>query len=588
MDWYNKTNITFESRPKSSASFEALFNQNPPPHQLNTEEYNEGIVNGYCLIEESLNQLKDGKLEKFSRHLFEQVQIMRVEVPEDTDLNHYFEVMNSRGEQLEKHEIIKARLMSVLNEISNADDKDSSIQVLHKVWEACSNMERYVQYGFTPDERDAIFGKNNWGRFEPKNFEDLQRALVIDPKIDGNKTNTTENKALSIQDIIKSGAIVNNKNETQKSDNKNKELEPDRFNSVINFSNFLLHVLRVWTAEGKESAAEDNFSLDDKRLIELFNHYILRLASDAKIEDKITAVKAFSFALLKCKYLFDQYVIKREFLNSKEAWSLKRLKRYESGSTSYINSFDASGQINNNNDEGGYEGTNRNILMLLSAFHVSTPTLVYKYWLNGALNYLWKQPINEIKASAYLEYLQAQAEAFVFDRFLCRTEDKKSYPDMLYREINLKRQVSIDINKINLERLVYGSIENNFVFNYLDYLLWCKNKESNLIVKKFEFTFRSSIEHFYPQHPMDGYQSLESQPLNTFGNLCLISHSKNSRLSNFDPTLKKGHFEKDILKQKIDSLKLYEMIKLMNIRKQWDVKEIDHHEKAMLDVLRGS
>lgn len=587
MDWYNKTNIAFESRPKSSASFDALFKQNPLPHLLNTEEYNEGIVNGYRLIEEALSHLKKDELENLGRYLFEQVQIMRVEVPEDTDLNHYFEVMNSRGEQLEKHEIIKARLMSVLNEISNADDKASSIQVLSKVWEACSNMERYVQYGFTIDERDAIFGKNNWGRFEPKNFEDLQRALVIASKIDENITNSTEDKALSIRDIIKSGALVSKKNEAQKSDNKKKELEPDRFNSVINFSNFLLHVLRVWTAKGKELAAEDNFSLDDKRLIELFDQYILRLASNAKIEDKITAVKAFSFALLKCKYLFDQYVIKREFLNSKEAWSLKRLKRYDSGSTSFINSFDASGQINNNNDEGGYEGINRNILMLLSAFHVSTPTLVYKHWLNGALNYLWNQSPNEIKASAYLEYLQAQAEAFVFDRFLCRDEDKKSYLNMLYREVKPKRVATVAIDEINRDRLVYGSIENNFVFNYLDYLLWCKNKDKERIVEKFEFTFRSSVEHFYPQHPIDDYKPLDSKPLNTFGNLCLISHSKNSRLSNFDPTLKLGYFQKGIDQQKIDSLKLYEMIKLMNRRKQWDVAEIDEHEKLMFDVLRG-
>ncbi|MCZ5654253.1 hypothetical protein O5541_13790 [Escherichia coli] len=34
-------------------------------------------------------------------------------------------------------------------------------------------------------------------------------------------------------------------------------------------------------------------------------------------------------------------------------------------------------------------GVNRRVLMLLSAFHVSTPTLVYKRWLNGALRYLF-------------------------------------------------------------------------------------------------------------------------------------------------------------------------------------------------------
>ena len=584
MDWYCKTNIAFESRPKSSVSFEALFKQDPPLYLLNTEEYNEGILNGYRLIEEAFNHLKEDELASFGRHLFEQVQIMRVEVPDDTDLNHYFEVMNSRGEQLEKHEIIKARLMSVLNEISDANDKASSIQVLNNVWEACSNMERYVQYGFTTDERDTLFGKNDWGRFEPRNFEDLQSALAIALNTDENKTNTKEVKTLSIQDIIKSGALVSKKNEAKKSDNKKKELEPDRFNSVINFSNFLLHVLRVWTAEGKELAAEDNFSLDDKRLIELFDQHILRLASGAKIEDKIKAVKAFSFALLKCKYLFDQYVIKREFLNSKEAWSLKRLKRNTTGSTSFINSFDASGRINNDDEEGGYEGINRNILMLLSAFHVSTPTQVYKHWLNGALNYLWNQSPNEIKASAYLEHLQAQAEAFVFDRFLCRDEDKKSYLNMLYREVKPKRVTPVAIDEINRDRLVYGSIENNFVFNYLDYLLWCKNKDKEGIVDKFEFTFRSSVEHFYPQHPIDDYKPLDSKPLNTFGNLCLISHSKNSRLSNFDPTLKLGYFKKGIDQQKIDSLKLYEMIKLMDAEDAWGPDQIQKHEQQMLKL----
>ena len=33
---------------------------------------------------------------------------MQVAVPEDTDLNHYFEIMNNRGE---KHQILKSRIM---------------------------------------------------------------------------------------------------------------------------------------------------------------------------------------------------------------------------------------------------------------------------------------------------------------------------------------------------------------------------------------------------------------------------------------------------------------------------------------------
>jgi hypothetical protein len=589
MDWYKKTNIKFESRPKSSETFKALFEKIYPVAKINSEEYNAGIVRGYQLIEDALSSLKE-QLESFSEYLFKQVKIMRVEVPKDTDLNHYFEVMNSRGEQLEKHEIIKARMMSVLNDIQNDADKASCIDMLKKVWEACSNMQRYVQYGFTPAERHKIFGEYNWGRFELNNFEDLQDCLAIDQQAvsDNKSKNSTELKTLSLQAIIKKGPLLTQKNETKK-----EEIESDRFSSVINFSNFLLHVLRVWSAKGKQLAADDDFSLDDKQLIDLFDQYILRLEVSDNVEpkEKIEAVKGFTFALLKCKYLYDQYIIKREFLNDQETWSLKRLKYYEkSKSGGFINNFDSSGG-NQLDNEGGHDGINRNILMLLSAFHVSTPTLVYKHWLNGALNHLYNQPTNYIKADVYLEYLQAQAEAFVFDRFLSVGEPK-SYLNMLYREVKPKRIGPIAADEIDVARLRYGNIENNFVFNYLDYLLWCNlsasQNKSKKIIKEFEFTFRSSVEHFYPQHPMDDFKPLtgeSSSALHAFGNLCLISHSKNSKLSNFPPSTKKNHFEAGFKNHQVESLKLYEMIELLKERDQWDKPEIEHHEKIMLDVL---
>ncbi|MFS7722330.1 hypothetical protein ACJ8BP_01895 [Klebsiella pneumoniae] len=59
------------------------------------------------------------------------------------------------------------------------------------------------------------------------------------------------------------------------------------------------------------------------------------------------------------------------------------------------------------------------VLMLLSAFHVSTPTLVYKHWLNGALRYLFDNchPDQPVDAGSHLSYLESQARRFVFQRF---------------------------------------------------------------------------------------------------------------------------------------------------------------------------
>ena len=57
MSWYTKNNIAFESRPKSSDTFDALFANHYPLHRLNSDDYNEGIINGYSLIEEALGIL---------------------------------------------------------------------------------------------------------------------------------------------------------------------------------------------------------------------------------------------------------------------------------------------------------------------------------------------------------------------------------------------------------------------------------------------------------------------------------------------------------------------------------------------------
>ena len=393
MDWYEKVNIDFESRPKSSDTFTAL-TQRKALHHLNGESYNESITKGYTLIEKCLGKLTDISLDEFTDYLFDQVQIMRVEVPEDTDLNHYFEVMNNRGEQLEKHEVLKAKMMSVLNDIEDDDEKQSSIHALQKVWEACANMERYIQYGFTPAERHQLFGENDWGHLTIEDFDELIGCLDLDDE-------EYDSGALSLEQIINKPLT---KEKTNKKDSNEK---PDRFNSVINFSNFLLHVLRLYT--------EQNVALDDKQLIDQFEVYLF------DDEDPISVVKEFVFALLRTKFLFDQYVIKREYNQGKDAWSLKRFKYYSKDSQSYINSYD--------DNEGGYEGVNRQILMLLSAFHVSTPTLVYKHWLNAALNFLYVE--DETDAQGYLQFLLKLAKRFIFDRFLS-IEEGKSYFEMIY------------------------------------------------------------------------------------------------------------------------------------------------------------
>ncbi|MFM5212355.1 MULTISPECIES: DUF262 domain-containing protein [Aeromonas] len=573
MNWYHAINLTFESRPVSSHTFERLW-QGVAPHDLRGSAFNEGLVNGFELIGKAMADLGlvGAKLTAFCDYLFTHVQISRIEVPKDTDLNHFFEAMNNRGEQLEKHEVIKAKLMETLNQIPEEESRRQSIHVLTRVWDACANMERYIQYGFTPDERHRLFGQNDWGQFVPRDFAHLLDLLGSSNAADAaDKSRVAAgSQGRTLLAILQDDKLDGEQKVEEESAGS------ERFNSVINFSNFLLHVLRLVS---RGPADTEGVPLDDKQLVDQFELRVIRQP------DPVAAVQRFVYGLLKSKYLFDQFIIKREFADGKDGWSLKRLHWYSKESVSYINTFDE--------NEDGFAGVNRRILMLLSAFHVSTPTLVYKHWLNGALRYLFDNchPEQPVGAGAYLSYLESQARRFVFLRFLAPGEGA-SYYQMLYLDNALLPAIEVDESwhEVITSKLRFGHIENNFVFNFLDYLLWVTNRNQDKdrdmeLYRRFEFTFRSSVEHFSPQHPMDGYQPVEQSALHSFGNLCLISHSKNSRLSNFQPQQKQEHFEVSLVNNQIDSLKLLAMIRLMKEKGRWQETEIAEHQAQMLEVL---
>lgn len=574
MSWYRAINLAFESRPISSHTFERLW-QGVAPHDLRGSAFNEGLVNGFELIGKALADLGlvGDRLTAFCDYLFKHVQISRIKVPKDTDLNHFFEAMNNRGEQLEKHEVIKARLMATLNKIPEDETRRQSLHVLTRVWDACANMERYIQYGFTPDERHRLFGEKDWGQFVPRDFAHLLDLLAPSycppsaDKSDDDVIDASQGRILL--------AILQDDNLDGEQKVGEESAGSERFNSVINFSNFLLHVLRLVSRVFMNT---EGVPLDDKQLVDQFE---LRVIGET---DPVAAVQRFIYGLLKSKYLFDQFIIKREFAGGKDGWSLKRLRWHEE-SASYPNSF--------GKHEDGFAGVNRQILMLLSAFHVSTPTLVYKHWLNGALRYLFDNchPEQPVEAGAYLSYLESQARRFVFQRFLAPGEGA-SYYQMLYLDNALLPAIKVDESwhEVITSKLRFGHIENNFVFNFLDYLLWVTNRNQDKdrdmeLYRRFEFTFRSSVEHFSPQHPMDGYKPVEQSALHSFGNLCLISHSKNSRLSNFQPQQKQEHFEASLANNQIDSLKLLAMIRLMKEKGRWQETEIAEHQEQMLAVL---
>ena len=240
-----------------------------------SEEKDQGIVDGFNYAKEALKDIvgeKKADMEAFQDFFLNKVHIIHYRVPKDVDLNHYFEVMNSRGEQLEKHEIIKAKLS---NQLTGDDD---AMQKFSRIWEACSDMGFYIQQKL-PDIN--VFGKT-MEDFVIESFDELPSSNVGSSSSLGMKT-ISELLYSPIRMIDKYGEFDNN----------------DHFQPIIDFPNFLLIVLKITRSWNADDFDPLNFTLDDKELIKEFE----------KVNLTPEFVKDFAYNLLLAKYFLDNYVI---------------------------------------------------------------------------------------------------------------------------------------------------------------------------------------------------------------------------------------------------------------------------------------
>ena len=107
-------------------------------------------------------------------------------------------------------------------------------------------------------------------------------------------------------------------------------------------------------------------------------------------------------------------------------------------------------------------------------------------------------------------------------------------------------------------------------------------KDYDIEFKDFKFAYRRSIEHWYPQNPngQDGESQLPAEFLHSFGNLCIITDSQNSRFGNSYPEAKLEQWEREGIFHR-QSLKLQMMAKITSKKNRWDICEIQSMEKEV-------
>ena len=507
----SSNSLTFEARDKSNRTLKDLFE-----NKISSEDslYSSEILNGYRVISAYFDAVDEEEREQFKANIkakLSNIFIIRTLVPKEIDLNHYFEIMNTRGEQLEIHEVAKGRLIGV---IEDSNDKE----IAAYIWDACSQMDKYVQMCFDTEAREYLFGPN-WNTFSAEKFDDLREKIKI-KKLVSSKKFSLKNKLDHPEDNSETFF--------------NEPEENERFESIITFPNFLLITNEVLNISSEDAPSkDDDASLDDKKFIdELKIHW-----------DSNDSALKFIFNLLKLRFLFDKYIIKREFAREyKEEgrWSLQHLEMYQDSGNQKKPMYKLT--YNLTGDDSEKDKTNL-LKILQSALRITYTSPKTMHWISKALCALNKNEKYDVTQ--------------LLEKYACDKVCEANY---------------LTTNGFSVDRIV---------FTYLDYVLWRDNKSE---FEGFQFQFRTSIEHFFPQNPeTDSWKGLPDDPLNNFGNLALITVSANSKFSNLLPQAKVYNY-KDIINQ---SPKLMRMAKLMDENgQQWTPKEAKQHGDSMRYILK--
>ena len=538
--------LSFDCRPNSNYTLEHLQDLLSDEKLLVGDEdrLEQSILNGLKAIDQKF-MAGAIDVDAFVERL-KMVILYRIEVPEHTDLNRYFEIMNTRGEQLEQHDILKAQLMGYL---SNRKEQE----FFSRVWSACSDMTGYVQMHFAKAEREEIFG-GGWSYSPSDDWGDYKGCLDMGQRAD---------KEFSIKGIVKPSFRVETADGVQEGDRI-----PIRFDSIIGFPYFLLHVLRVFLRVEDVSLSEGRglgSLLDDKRLLADYNKVITcgQMGGKPIKENKASFAREFILFLLRSRFLFDQFVVKREYAGDDQegVWSLKEL--CTSGAGYKKKAYYANTRLRYENEwEKTYAPRNKECLMIQSALRVSYTSPKVMHWITELLVWLFddESELPELSGRAECIAAEAVAEGF-FEKAL---EEMGAY----------------DLQEYKSEDYAFGVRTPHIVFNYLDYLLWKSDKEA---YKDFVFEFRNSVEHWYPQHPSDGTIDVWDGR-DVFGNLCIISRSVNSKFSNLSPESKMKSYKKMVQK---GSLKLRIMGDIIegSSSEKWRQSECAKHEKEMICLL---
>lgn len=533
------------------------------------------IIEAFSCIESRFVNGNDKNIDlaNFAKYIYENVCFVFVTLAQNTDLNRFFVRMNNRGKQLEKHEILKARMLGAIQKSGGEWQKYA------KIWDLCSDMDKYI-------------------------FQSASDRSIFAPKSQDNN----DTKSINDNDsLVKLADIVEKYKIPEFNKSKDKDL-PSKVESIIDFPTFLLHCYKLFTKSDIPIAV-------DKLLYTMWEKQNNFKTSGKYCEDFIKS-------MLRYRVFFDYFVIKNTL--GDDGFAIMRFYESNGSYQPKAKSFENLAMIQNYL-RVARQGERQNYHHWLTPFlkfldnHISLDMILaldetkefnfdnFKDNAEKIANqFSVANKCNE-QEKVLIEFLENLDTKLAIEQLPKESSKNGNENTLLPTSNEILRDLD-SVNHFEVDKkfsendqwsfLKYGN-EIRYWFYRLEYYLWknrYKFKDENFgesktaflsIANNFYFRNLNSIEHFRAQsNESDNENWLGSEAeLNDFGNLALISGGFNSGLN--AQIIKKK--EIDIENQKSsESLKLVLMCCAMRTKQANDKSKAKQHKEEMLKILQES
>jgi uncharacterized protein with ParB-like and HNH nuclease domain len=498
-----------------------------------------GYIKTFC----EANEHRDF-LEGFASFVMNNVILVRTKIPEETDLNKLFELINGRGQQLSQTDILKSHLLDLIRKESN--ENEEQLIRYGQIWNACAEMNEYVEYNIQQEDSSLtwkdrmIYDKGSDGDEEGiiADFGNDFFDKYIQNPVKGNLFDQSK----SLLEIVNDSLEGRGGKEDYEDENTHVNLNGREIRSIISFPMLLLYTLRIFLIDNKlgiygEKERYDINYFNEKSLLKIFEPAVTQMEQDK-------SACSFIRLLWQIRVLFDKNIVKwvKEAGETEEVLSLRTLR---------ISTDKRTGNLRVHRDSANNGKSITEMTQLQSILYFSQPR-IYELWICPFLYHSF----TENDPSDLLKYLKQLDNVL-----LCLPYENGQ--DMLWRTYH----VMINGLGNNTETDFYNYFCNftekedgcnfaHYIFYKMEFMLWWDNKRTNVhpYWNAYRLISKNSVEHINPQKPK--YNQSQITYLNTFGNLVLVSREINSSYSNKSFKEKKAQFiDKRDNGNQIDSLK---------------------------------